>query len=87
MRGVSSLRHLGLSISRTINPNVVRLVGGLDKNTFDWRFEDQRAFLERVVSIGRPGGGFIVMNARGVSDKVTPEQWTRLLELSRELRK
>ena len=82
------MRNLGLSISRTIggdNLNKVRLAGGLDKSIFDCSFEDQRAFLEKIVYIGRPGRGFIVMDAGRALDKVTSEQWPRFLELGREL--
>ncbi len=77
---------MDLAALKTEYGRKITLVGGLDKNIFEWNIDEQRTFLERVVSVGRSGGGFILMDAGGVSDKISLEVWTNYLELSREIR-
>ncbi len=58
-------------------------VGGLDKTFFDWDFPRQEAYIRRLVS--ETGGGFIIMDAGGVTEGVTPAQFAKLRKLLGEV--
>jgi len=64
----------------------ITICGGLDKFFFEFDREKMRAFLTRVIDIGRKGGGFILMDSGGVPENVTKETFSYYQQLSRELR-
>ena len=59
-------------------------VGGLDKTFFDWDFPRQDAHIRRLVQ--ETGGGFVIMDAGGVTEGVTPDAFARLMTLLREVK-
>ena len=62
------------------------LVGGMHKYFFEWDCPTQEAYLRTAVSIGRKGGGYILMDCGGIPENVTPECFDLFLEMSRRVR-
>ncbi len=57
-------------------------VGGLDKKFYEWDAVAQDAHIHRLVS--ETGGGFILMDAGGVPEGVTPGQFAHIMEIFKE---
>ena len=64
----------------------ITLVGGMHKYFFDWDSATQETYLKEAVSIGRKGGGYIVMDTGGIPENVEPDAFNRFLEMSRRIR-
>jgi uroporphyrinogen-III decarboxylase len=62
------------------------LVGGMHKYFFGWDCPTQEAYLRTAVSIGRKGGGYILMDCGGIPENVTPECFDLFLEMSHRVR-
>ena len=62
------------------------LVGGMHKHFFDWDSATQRDYLRKVVSVGRQGGGYILMDCGGIPENVLPDRFEQFLEMSRQIR-
>lgn len=64
----------------------ITLVGGMHKRFFEWDCAAQREYLTKVVSIGRRGGGYVLMDTGGIPENVQPDEFDRFLEISRRIR-
>jgi hypothetical protein len=64
----------------------ITLVGSMHKHFFDWDAATQESYLREVVSIGRKGGGYILMDTGGIPENVEKDAFDRFLEVSRKLR-
>ena len=58
----------------------------MHKHFFDWDAGTQRDYLKQVVSIGRKGGGYILMDTGGIPENVQPSGFDRFLEMSSRIR-
>jgi hypothetical protein len=64
----------------------ITLVGSMHKHFFDWDSATQERYLREVVSIGRKGGGYILMDTGGIPENVEKDEFDRFLEMSRRIR-
>jgi hypothetical protein len=64
----------------------ITLVGGMHKLFFDWDGDTQERYLREVVSIGRKGGGYVLMDCGGIPENVQKNEFDRFLEVSRRIR-
>jgi len=58
----------------------------MHKYFVDWDSATQETYLKEAVSIGRKGGGYIVMDTGGIPENVEPDAFNRFLEMSRRIR-
>lgn len=64
----------------------ITLVGGMHKRFFEWDARTQQDYLRQVVSVGRRGGGYILMDTGGIPENVQSAEFERFLEMSRRIR-
>ena len=64
----------------------ITLVGGMSKYFFEWDAGTQEAYLKQTVSVGRRGGGYILMEPGGIPENLQREDIERFLEMSRRIR-
>jgi uroporphyrinogen decarboxylase len=64
----------------------ITLVGGMHKRFFEWSCADQQQYLSEVISIGRKGGGYILMDCGGIPENVEKPDFDQFLEMSRQIR-
>ena len=62
------------------------LTGGMHRFFFSWPVEEMREFMQKTVSTGRKGGGYIWMDNGGIPEGVTPEVFTAYCKMSKEIR-
>ena len=62
------------------------LTGGMHRFFFSWPVEEMREFMQKTVSTGRKGGGYIWMDNGGIPEGVTPEVFAAYCKMSKEIR-
>jgi uroporphyrinogen decarboxylase len=64
----------------------ITLVGGMNKYFFEFDSSTQEAYLKQTVSVGKRGGGYILMDTGGIPESVQRDDFERFLEMSRRIR-
>jgi uroporphyrinogen-III decarboxylase len=62
------------------------VVGGIPAKFWDWQARQQEVYLQRMVSLSRKYGRFILLDSGGIPETVTKADFERIIELSRHLR-
>jgi len=73
------------SILKTYSDKFV-VVGGIPTSFWSWNEQKQRSHLERMASLARKYGRFILMDAGGVPENITRTDFEKILEISRQAR-
>lgn len=62
------------------------VVGGLPTKFWEWSPENQQQHFEKITSLGKKYGRYIVMDSGGIPENVVKEDFDRILNLSKKLR-